>query len=127
MIVGEVSPNGEAKVALTLVGLAGRDIEADAVIDTGFTGDITLPPGLVVSLGFTWITRGRALLSNGTIDQFDVFAGTILWDGAPRRVMVEQADTDPLIGMQLMYGYDIEIRNVVGGRVLLRRADDTGP
>ena len=43
------------------------------------------------------------------------------WDGEPRRVSVDEADTDPLVGMALMNGYELCIQVIDGGTVTLGR------
>ncbi len=35
--------------------------------------------------------------------------------------MVDAADTEPLVGMALMYGYELNVQIVDGGAVTLRR------
>ena len=42
MISGRVNENREAVISLTLIGLVGEKHEIEAVIDTGFSGDLTL-------------------------------------------------------------------------------------
>ena len=43
MIEGAVNGNAEAIIRLTLRAATGATQEIDAIIDTGFTGDLTLP------------------------------------------------------------------------------------
>lgn len=51
MIEGAVSGNSEAIVRLTLPAATGAMQEIGAIIDTGFTGDLTLPPGVDPAAG----------------------------------------------------------------------------
>ena len=54
MIQGEVNAAYEAVITLSVQGSEGQVREVDAVVDTGFTGFLTLPPALVahaVALG----------------------------------------------------------------------------
>jgi clan AA aspartic protease len=120
MITGEVTPEGEARILLQVRGSQGQEQEVSAVIDTGFTGTLTLPSSLIQLLGLPWLTRSRAQLGDGSVVQFNIFVATVIWDGQPRRIMVEEAETDPLVGMELMYGYDVSIHNLDGGPVVLR-------
>ena len=90
------------------------------MIDTGFTGTITLPRNTIDTLGLRWLSKGKTELANGAIDTFDIFRVFVNWDGQMVRTVVESAETDPLVGMTLMYGYDIFVQNVVGGRVVLK-------
>lgn len=54
MIEGAVSGNSEAIIRLTLPAATGAMQEIEAVIDTGFTGDLTLPPALIRQLNLPW-------------------------------------------------------------------------
>ena len=53
MITGAVKSD-EARVRLTVKGQRGRVQEVEAVIDSGFTGALTLPPALIATLGLRW-------------------------------------------------------------------------
>ena len=50
MIEGFVNANREAIVPLSLRGPEGQTREVNAVIDTGYSGALTLPPALVAEL-----------------------------------------------------------------------------
>lgn len=51
MIQGEVNDAYEAVISLTVQGPLGQATEVEAVIDTGFTGFLSLPTALVTELG----------------------------------------------------------------------------
>ena len=93
----------------------------DAVVDTGFNGSLTLPPIMIASLGLIWRSRGSAILANGSMEECDIYAGIVVWDGQPRPVLIEAVDTAPLVGMSLIYGYELLIQAIDGGIVTLRR------
>jgi hypothetical protein len=61
--------------------------------------------------------RGTAFLGDGSRSPFDAHEGTVLWDSRPRRVIVEVADTEPLVGMKLMRESELKIEVVEGGLV----------
>ena len=67
MIVGIVSRDLEATVRLFVRGENGEELEIEAVIDTGFSGFLTLPSAFVTSLALTWRGREDALLGDGSI------------------------------------------------------------
>ena len=50
-IIGTVAGGHEVLIPLTLLGPGGRRAEIKAVVDTGFTGHLVLPPLLVADLG----------------------------------------------------------------------------
>jgi predicted aspartyl protease len=49
----------------------------------------------------------------------DLCLATIIWDGQPRAVEADPLESEALVGMALMEGYDLNARIVVGGRVTL--------
>ena len=79
---GAVSARLEPEVRVRLRGPAGNDIEVTAVIDTGYTGSLTLPVGVASSLGLARQAGGRAVLADGSVRRFDTFAAEVLWGGA---------------------------------------------
>ena len=93
----------------------------EAILDTGFNGSLTLPLAMIAGLGLRWRTRGLVTLANCTEDYCDIYVATVIWDGRPRNILVEAADTYPLVGMALLYGHDLHVQVVEGGRVVIER------
>lgn len=117
MITGVVSAYLEALVRITVRGPGGQEQEIETVIDTGFDGALSLPPARIAALSLPWRRRGRALLADGSESLFDIYEATSVWDGTARRIAVDAADTDPLLGMALLYGYELTLQAVVEGAV----------
>ena len=120
MIEGTVNAHLEAVVTLQLAGAAGQAREIDAVIDTGFDGFLVLPPTLVADLGLTIVGDGEAILADGSEAAFDVYGVSLLWDGQPRYVETGAVGLDPLLGMAMLDGYDLNVQVKRGGRVVIR-------
>ena len=57
MITGVVNANREATIRLVAIGPSGQQQEIEAIIDTGFTGFLTLLPVLVAALELSWLCR----------------------------------------------------------------------
>ena len=119
MIEGVVNAAYEAVVSFSLQGAGGRTREIEAVVDTGFTGFLTLPPALVVEMGLPFAYVGRALLANDDEGTFDVHDVTVIWDGQLRHVRAAATGSTPLVGMLLLDGHDLNIQVERGGRVLI--------
>jgi predicted aspartyl protease len=119
MIIGVVNAQTEATIRLPVQTADGREQEIEVILDTGFNGSLTLPLAMIVGLGLQWRTRGLVTLANGTEEYGDIYAATIMWDDRPRNILVEAADTDPLVGMALLYGHDLHIQVVEGGTVVI--------
>jgi clan AA aspartic protease len=81
MIVGIVNTYNEAIIHLSIRGPQGQNADVHAVIDTGFSGWLSLPYVQVAQLGLPFRRRGRALLADGSETIFDVYEGMVLWDG----------------------------------------------
>jgi clan AA aspartic protease len=120
MITGVVRGR-EAIVQLSIRGSRGRKRNVDAVIDTGYTASLSLPPAVIASLGLHWQSTGRGILADGSECLFDVFVAEVAWDGKTFRVLVDEADTDPLIGMALLSGYELNIQVRPFGKVKIKR------
>jgi clan AA aspartic protease len=119
MIIGIVNANLEATIRLIVRGAQGQEQEIEAVIDTGFTGSLTLPVELIAALGLAWRGHAQAELADGSLHLFDVYAATLLWDDRARMVEIDATDSDPLVGMGLLHGYDLRIQVVEGGKVTI--------
>lgn len=73
MITGYVSDNREAVIALHVFDLQGHLHEIEAVIDTGFTGFLTLPPMLIGEWQLRWRSYEQAVLADGQVSTFEVY------------------------------------------------------
>ena len=120
MITGVVK-YGEGRVRLKVIGAQGRELEVEAVIDTGFTASLSLPSALIQSLGLRWQTVDRVLLADGSTSIFDVYEGKVEWDGKVRSILIDEADSDPLAGMRLLKGYELRMHVRYRGKVVIKR------
>jgi clan AA aspartic protease len=119
MIHGVVNRNCEATISL-VVGNENRQTKLiDAVIDTGYTGFLSLPREIIVALELPWTGIDRGTLGDGSEVSFEVYAARVIWDGEYRDIPVNEAETDPLVGMSLLYGYDLRIQAIEGGNVTI--------
>lgn len=120
MIIGVVRAD-EARIPLKLRGSTGQEEEVEAVIDTGFNASLSLPPALIAMLALRWQSFGRGMLADGSECHFDVYDATVVWDGKVRRILVDEADTDPLVGMRLLSGYELKLQVCSRGKVTIKR------
>ncbi len=118
MMQGIVDQNCEATIRL-VVGNADSQRQTNAVIDRGFTGFLTLPLSVLTSLNLRAYRREAGTLGDGSSCIFDVYSGFVIWDGAFRRIDVNAAETVPLVGMSLLYGYRVQFDTIEGGAVTI--------
>ncbi len=109
---GQVNQNRESILKLVISGDENCKIAVDAVIDTGFNGDLIVPPEAISELGLKLQGYQKAILGDGTISQFQVCEATVIWDGSRRLVEVNAATSGVLIGMGLLEGYKLEVNTI---------------
>ena len=119
MISGVVNAGREPRIRLVAFGPKGHGQEIDAIIDTGFTGFLTLPTALVTALELPLLCRQPGVLADGSVALFDVHVATVLWDGQLRTVEVEAADAEPLVGMSLLDRHSLRMDVLAGGIVTI--------
>lgn len=116
MMHGLVNQNCEAILAVAVKNDAKAQL-VDALIDTGFSGFLTLPSSVIAELGLTWKGRDEATLGDGTACIFDVYIAEVIWDGQYHMIDINESEAVPLIGMSLLRGYDLRIQAIEGGSV----------
>lgn len=114
---GAVTRHDEAIIRVTVRGPSGRRRRIRAVIDTGFDGSLSLPPSIIEELELPWFRRGEAELANGSVTVFDVYRATVVWNRRRVAIHVDEAETAPLVGMELMRGFRLQVDVVPGGEV----------
>jgi clan AA aspartic protease len=119
MIRGRVTADRDVTIPLDIAGPNQQWQRTEAVIDTGFNGFLTLPPALVHTLRLPLVGNRRAALGDGSVVVLDVYLATVLWHDQEREVLVLQADSDPLVGMSLLYGNRVTLYIVDDGDVLI--------
>jgi clan AA aspartic protease len=120
MITGVVESD-EGRIRLIVKGPQGRVREIEAVVDTGYSELLTLPPELIVALDLRWRSVDRGTLADGSECLFDVYEAKVMWDGRVRRILVDEADADPLVGMKLLRGYELKMEVRTRGKVTIKR------
>ena len=121
MIEGIVLELSLAIVPLELLRDNEETLPVDAVLDTGFTGELTLAAAQIVELGLSSIGTRVAELANGESVTFDLYAARVLWHGAIRDVSVLHSETQALIGMALLENSRLIIDVVDKGLVQIEK------
>jgi clan AA aspartic protease len=117
MMQGVVSQRREAILPLVVASANGKRLLVDAVIDTGFNGFLCLPSAVVTALELPWNASDIVTLGDGSETLFDLYAASVIWDGQYREIDIAESETEPLIGMALLYGYRLQIDAIEGGIV----------
>jgi clan AA aspartic protease len=121
MISGSVTPRPEMVVQVLVHGPAGSRRNFKAVIDPGFDGSLMLPLNVIGRMKLPWRRSSPVELADGSVIVSQLYEATVEWDGPEKRVFVDAAEIDPLLGMELLKGYHLDAEIRTGGTVRLVR------
>ena len=79
----------------------------DAIVDTGFTGQLTLPATHCTVLGLEYDRKTYTMFGNASIEDIDVYRANVFWDGSWQTVSVLATGTEVLIGMNMLRGSSV--------------------
>lgn len=116
---GRVSADQQALVTIDVFDGGGRPHSLEVVLDTGFTGYLTLPEDSIRLLGLPSVGQRTFELANGELSEFQVYLGSVAWHGRPSDVLVLQSDGVPLLGMTLLWGSRVTVNALSGGEVVI--------
>jgi clan AA aspartic protease len=117
MIYGRVTNALRAVVRLRVRGPGGVVTDVEAVVDTGFTAELVLPPGSITALGLPPVTVRRMVLADGSVRKIPIYAAEITWGTGWRPILVSGIGNESLIGMSLLAGHELHLAAVPGGVV----------
>lgn len=120
MMIGNVNSRREAIIQLAVLGENNQRQGIKAVIDTGYTGFLTLPSALIAKLGLAWFMQEEGTLGDGSLCMFNVFEASIIWNGQIRAIEINESEAEPLVGMGLLEGYELNIQGLAGGTVTIK-------
>jgi clan AA aspartic protease len=121
MMQGWVNQNCEAMLPV-VVGQGNVPKQMiEALIDTGFSGFLSLPLSIIESLELPWIFSDSVTLGDGSEVVFQMYRATIIWDGLYKVVDVAASEAEQLLGMSLLYGFNSKLKPWSVALLLLNR------
>ena len=122
MIRGEVSGSQQALVTVEIMDGEGRLQSLEAILDTGFTGYLTLPTETIQRLGLPSVGRRTFELANGELFEFEAYLARVSWHGRLSDALALKSDSAPLLGMTLLWGSRVTVDALTGGEVTIADA-----
>ena len=119
MISGRVSPELDPKVIIEFGNGISSLQSIEVVVDTGFSGELALPPELIQSLGLDYIDDVSVALADRQARPVQAYDGVVAWQGRSREVMVLDMGSEPLLGMALLLGSRLTVSCRPNGPVVI--------
>ena len=123
MTIGTVL-NRRVFVQLAMVDADEQVLEFEFVLDTGFTGVLTLPPADCAALELPFLRLQPAGLADGSPLLLKVYLATLLWHDQERGVEVLALEGAPLIGMTLLEDSEVRFQGREGGFVSIEASTE---
>ena len=125
MIRGVLNDRLQLMVAVEISDGDGPFQPVEALLDTGFSEDLTLPQDLVARLGLKRVNRIPVTLAGDHQIQVSTHDGYVKMFGQVRRINVLAMEGQPLLGMTLLAGCKITIHARPGGEALIEEDRET--
>ena len=117
MIRGEVSEDQQALVNIEIIDAEGHPRPVEVILDTGFTGYLTLPAETIRQLGLVSVGRRTFELANGELFEFEAYLASVSWHGHLTDALVLRSTSEPLLGMTLLWGSRVTLNAIAQGEV----------
>ncbi len=123
MIQGLVTPQNRPTILLT-VGWNNTVQQIVAIVDTGFTGDLKVPPITAVELGLATTHAEPVRVADGRTSQMRACLVYVSMEGVIKTVSALVAPGDVILGIGLLkkFGYNLQI-NFDEKKLLLFKGD----
>ena len=112
----------EPRVPLDILGSDGAFRSLDAVVDTGFTGMLTLPESVVSDLGLRHVGEQEITLADGRSQLRSTCRAELLWHGQPIDVLAYMMGDQPMIGTAILAPCRLTVDLWHGGAVIIEEA-----
>ena len=110
-------------VSIELRGEGESVKTVDALLDSGFTGAVSLPSVVVDDLGLEWSGEQSVTLGDGSDVSVDIYEGMVGFAGKWYRCAILATGDVPTVGMHLLRGARISFQAEPGGDISLERLD----
>jgi clan AA aspartic protease len=119
MIIGRVVNGINPIIPITVVGPDESQIDVSAIVDTGFTGALTLSQRQIDDLSLAPSGGCIAVLADGQVVESRVYLAMVRLDGRLIEVRVIEVPDAALIGMELLRGFRVRLDVVKDGEVVI--------
>ena len=119
MLTGKVNGDLQAWLTVEIMTPSGQPRPIEVALDTGFNGQIALPAITIQRLELSEESSRLAITATGERVRLTTYYDTMMWRGEPRIIEVVEADSEPLLGMELLLGNRVTLDVLEGGPVTI--------
>ena len=119
MIAGTVGWLRRPAIDIEVIGRDGLARSAEVYVDTGFSGDLTLPRVVIERLSLLPNDTINMQIGDGAYTTFTTYQATILWRDARREIIVLESEIWSVIGIGLLWHNNLSIDFTPGGNVAI--------
>jgi len=88
----------------------GSEAIREVVVDTGFTGGLSLPPEMVQELRLNFVRDQPVTLADGERNDYPLYAAAIRWHDEQKNVVTFAIGDRPLLGTALLEGSSLHAK-----------------
>ena len=118
-MTGRVNGDLQAWLTVEIMTPSGQPRPIEVALDTGFNGQIALPAVTIQRLELSEESSRLAITATGDRVRLTTYYSTMMWHGEPRIIEVVEADSEPLLGMELLLGNRVTLDVLEGGPVTI--------
>lgn len=126
MKTGFFTPDREPALSLDVRGPDGAR-SFDAIIDTGFTGELTLPPAWIEDLGLPQSGVEQMIVADGRVIDTPMYDAYLIHDDDVHEVSVAETPTIPLLGTDFLWGFSLFVEFEDSGAIEIDSLSPTSP
>lgn len=117
----------EARIAVDIVNSIGVFQSLETVVDTGFTGAVSLPEPIVFDLGLDYIGDRSLTMADGQTRMIRTYRAGLLWHGQPIDVRAYMMGEKSMVGVALLSPCHLAIDLWDGGAVVIEERMPPAP
>ena len=93
-------------------------------MDTGFSGELTLPISAIDRLGLESSGFSTYRVGGGSLTPFSSYDAVIRWGNGVKYITVLASENFPLVGVGLLWGKSLSVDFRHGGDVIITELED---
>lgn len=117
----------QLRITLEIINAEGRPCPVEMVLDTGFSGYLTLPTETIRELGLSPLGWRTLELDGVSLSEFEAYLAAVSLQGHLTDVLALRSDGAPLMGMGLPWGDRIALHAIAAEEINIQELQAGAP